>query len=81
MSESWSPWFSWFMDLAKFVFTFGVTALVTLFGINRIQERRTRQQNRADALLRLQMDALHEFRRAAVTYEVAALSAFTDLYE
>lgn len=81
MPEQWSPWFSWFMDLAKFAITFGATAIVTLYGINRVQERRARRQNRAEALFQLQMDALREFRRAAVTYEVAALSAYTDVYQ
>ncbi len=81
MPEQWSPWFAWFMDLAKFMITFVVTALVTLFGIDRVQERRARQQHRADVLFQLQMDALQEFRRAAVAYEVAALSAYTDIYQ
>ena len=81
MAEDWSPWFAWFMDLAKFVITFVATALVTLFGINKVQERRARQQHRADVLFQLQLDALQEFRRAVVTYEVAALSAYTDVYQ
>ena len=81
MLEQWSPWFAWFMDIAKFAITFGVTAAVTLFGINKVQERRARGHHRAEALFQLQMDALLEFRRAAVAYEVAALSAYTDLYQ
>lgn len=81
MPEQWSPWFAWFMDLAKFMITFGITALVTLFVINKVQERRARLQHRADVLFQLQMDALQEFRRAIVAYEVAALSAYTDIYQ
>lgn len=81
MPEQWSPWFSWFMDIAKFAITFSATAAVTLFAINRVQEQRARRRNRAEALFQLQMDALREFRRAAVSYEVAALSAYTDVYQ
>jgi hypothetical protein len=69
------------MDLVKFMITFGVTALVTVFGLDRIQERRARQQHRADVLFQLEMDALQEFRQAIVAYEVAALSAYTDIYQ
>ena len=81
MPEQWSPWFAWMMDLVKFTVTFGLSALVTVLVINRVQERRARQRSRAEALFQLQMDALREFRRAAATYEVAALSAYTDIYQ
>jgi hypothetical protein len=81
MAEQWSPWFAWLMDLLKFVITFAVSAMATLGFIDKIQEKRVRQRSRAEALFGLQMDALQEFRRAAVPYEVVALSAFTDLYQ
>jgi hypothetical protein len=81
MVEQWNPWFEWIMDLLKFAITFGVSALMTVLVINRVQERRARQRSRADALFQLQMDALREFRRTAATYEVAALSAYTDIYQ
>jgi hypothetical protein len=81
MLGQWNPWFAWTMDLLKSAITLGVTALVTILVVNRIQERLARQRSRADALFQMQMDALREFRQAGATYEVAALSAYVDLYQ
>lgn len=81
MLEHWNPWFGWAMDLLKFAVTFGASAVVTVLIINRIQEQRARERSRAEALFKFQMDALAEFRRAALIYEVSALSAYTDVYQ
>jgi len=69
------------MDLLKFALTFGLSALATVLIINRVEERRAKRRSRDDALFQLQMDALREFYRTAITYEVAAGSAYTDLYQ
>ena len=81
IAEQWSPWFGWWMDLLKFALTFGLSALATVLIINRVEERRAKRRSRDDALFQLQMDALREFYRTAITYEVAAGSAYTDLYQ
>ena len=77
----WSPWFSWWMDLVKFAVTFGTSALLTVFVVNRYQNRRARRQARAEALFHMEMAALTAFRQAMANYEVAAAAAYTDVYQ
>lgn len=81
IAAQWTPWFEWWMDLLKFALTFGLSALASVLFINRIEERRARRRSREEALFQIQMEALREFHRTATAYEVAAGSAYTDLYQ
>lgn len=81
MDAEWTPWFAWSMDLVKFIFTFGLSALVTIYIIDRFQEKGRKAARRADALFQIDMNALAEFQRTAVQYEVLARAAYVDLYQ
>lgn len=81
MGNDWTPWFAWLMDLVKFAITFTVGALITLGVIDRVQQARAKHHKLEDAVFQLQLSSLQEFRRATANYEVAAHSAYADLYQ
>jgi hypothetical protein len=77
----WGEWTKWWMDLLKWVITFLLGAVLSFFVVDRLQEKRLKERAKADAMFRLRLDALQQFQRALATYDVAALSAYTDLYQ
>jgi hypothetical protein len=79
-TNEWTPLFAWFMDFLKNALLFGLTALGTLFGIQKIEERRRRAEQRSQAWFAIDMAALDQFLKAAVQYEVLARAAYVDLY-
>ena len=81
MDSPWSEWTSWSMDLLKWIITFLLGALLSYFVVDRLQETRLKERAKTDALFRLRLDAIQQFQRALATYDVAALSAYTDLYQ
>lgn len=81
MNEKWSPQKEWWMDLLKAFVSFAVIAFITSLVLDRYSERQAKRRSQDDAAFRLRVDALREFRRATLVYDVAAHSAFADLFQ
>ena len=81
MESPWSELTKWSMDLLKWIITFLLGALLSYFVVDKLQETRLRERAKTDALFRLRLDTTQQFQRALATYDVAALSAYTDLYQ
>ena len=69
------------MDLLKSLISFALVAFITSVVLDRYAEQRSKLRVQDDAAFQLRVEALREFRRATMAYEVAALSAFVDLYQ
>src|SRR4051794_28865262 len=80
-SVAWTEMQKWWMDLAKSAITFTVGLIVTLTVVYGIQRKRDEQQKRRDALFALRLAAIDAFQKACVNYELAAVAAYTDLYQ
>lgn len=78
--ESWSPWKLWWMDLVKFIITFGAGALVTVFVLDKIEHKRTAQRVRCQTIIDSKLSALNNFSRSSLGYNEAAYNAWTELY-
>lgn len=81
MTGDWSDSTKWKMDLVKSAVTFTVAALVSLVVFDKIQEWRVERKARADAFYAARLKSLEELRSATVAYDLAAHTAYTDLYE
>ena len=81
MNAEWSETKKWWMDLLKWTVTFFVGALLSYCVVDRLEDQRLRERARADASFRLKLSSAQEFQRALVSYDVAAVSAYTDLYQ
>ena len=77
----WSDGKKWRMDLLKSVIAFGVGALISLLVIEQIQYARAVAKAKEDAFYSVRLKALGDFRQSAVAYDLAAHSAYTDLYQ
>ena len=69
------------MDLVKSIVSFAVIAALTYLVLDRYSEGQAKRRSQEDAGFQLRIDALCEFRRATLAYQVAARSAFADLYQ
>jgi hypothetical protein len=69
------------MDLLKTFITFTAGVIVSLFVLDRIQHSRAVDKAKEDAFYQVRIRALDDFRESAVTYDLSAYSAFTDLYQ
>ena len=81
MATEWSDAKKWQMDLLKSGITFTIAALVSLFLIDHIQERRVANKAKADAAYSARLKALADIRLATVRYDAAADAAFADLFQ
>jgi hypothetical protein len=81
MNHKWSPEKEWWMDLLKSLVSFVLVAFFTYIVIDRYTEQRSKLRVQDDAVFQVRVEALREFRRATMAYEVAALSAYVDLYQ
>lgn len=81
MDKEWSDSKKWWMDLAKSAVSFTFAAFVSLFLIGRLQEARVLEKARGDAFYSARLEALEEFREASVGYDLAAHTAYTELYQ
>ena len=77
----WSDHKKWWMDLLKWVITSVFAVLGSYFVMDRLQDTKQDARNRADAAFRLEIASLQDFQSALATYEVAAVTAYTDLYQ
>lgn len=81
MEAEWSDLKKWRMDLLKSGITFTIAALVSLFLIDHIQEKRIQNKAKEDAAYATRLKALAEIRSATVQYDTAADAAFADLFQ
>jgi hypothetical protein len=78
---AWTPWQAWGMDLLKNGIAFTVGAFVTVFILNRLEDRRAANRFVSEAAFQLRVSALDDFRRFTLRYCRAAFAAYTDLYQ
>ena len=78
---AWTPWQAWGMDLLKSGIAFTIGAFVTVFILNRLEDRRAANRFVSEAAFQLRVSALDDFRRFTLRYCRAALAAYTDLYQ
>jgi hypothetical protein len=81
MSETWSDEKKWWMELLKGAISFTVAAFVSITLIDNVQANRQIEKARADAYYSARLKALEDFRAASVTYDLAAHTAYTELYQ
>src|ERR1051325_1017608 len=78
---AWTPWQAWGMDLLKNGIVFAVGALVTVFILNRLEDRRAANRFVSEAAFQMRVSALDDFRRFTLRFCRAAFAAYTDLYQ
>ena len=78
---AWTPWQAWGMDLLKNGIAFTIGAFVTVFFLNRLEDRRAANRFVSEAAFHMRVRALDDFRRFTLRYCRAAIAAYTDLYQ
>ena len=78
---AWTPWQAWGMDLLKNGIAFTIGAFVTVFILNRLEDRRAANRFVSEAAFQMRVRALDDFRRFTLRYCRAAIAAYTDLYQ
>jgi len=69
------------MDLLKNGIAFTIGAFVTVFILNRLEDRRAANRFVSEAAFQMRVRALDDFRRFTLRYCRAAIAAYTDLYQ
>ena len=81
MNTAWSETKKWWMDLIKWTVTFFLGALLSYFIVDKLEDQRLQKRAKEDASFRLKLSSAQEFQRALASYDVAAVSAYTELYQ
>lgn len=79
--NDWSDIQKWRMDLLKSAISFTVAAVVSLFIIDTVQANRAQEKARAEAYYATRLKALEDFRASTVAYDLAAHTAYAELYQ
>lgn len=77
----WTPQKKWWMDLLKSFLSFALVAVASVLVLDRYAAGQAKLRMQADSAFQIRVDALREFRRATLTYEADARSAFIELYQ